>query len=93
MRKSVTILLMMLVMPLFGGCAVALIGGAAAGASSASSSISVRAETWRAGTRAEGRAVFEALLDRFATIESTEADPPWRGFTLRGLERLPVRVA
>lgn len=43
--------------------------------------------------RAEGRAVFEALLDRFDTIESTEADPPWRGFTLRGLERLPVRVA
>ena len=31
MRKSVTVLLMMLVMPLFGGCAVALIGGAAAG--------------------------------------------------------------
>jgi cytochrome P450 len=43
--------------------------------------------------RAEGRAVFAALLDRFATIEATEADPPWRGFTLRGLERLPVRVA
>ncbi len=43
--------------------------------------------------RAEGPAVFAALLDRFATIEPAEVDPPWRGFTLRGLERLPVRLA
>ena len=42
--------------------------------------------------RAEGKAVFEALLDRFSVIEPTEIDPPWHGFTLRGLERLPVRL-
>ena len=42
--------------------------------------------------RAEGRAVFAALLERFPRIELLEERPPTRGFTLRGLERLPVRL-
>lgn len=43
--------------------------------------------------RLEGQVVFRRLLDRFGTIELT-AEPSWRNtFILRGLERLPVRVA
>ena len=35
----------------------------------------------------------EQLLDRFSRWELQEPDPPWRNrMTLRGLDRLPVRL-
>ena len=46
--------------------------------------------------RAEGRVVFEHLLDRFAVIEPAWGDerPRFRdSVVLRGLESLPVRLA
>jgi len=44
--------------------------------------------------RLEGEIAFNALLERFPTIELTTDEPHWRpGFTLRGLLELPVRVA
>jgi cytochrome P450 len=43
--------------------------------------------------RAEGAAVFGALLDRFPTIEVLDDPPRWRqSLTLRGLEGLRVRL-
>jgi cytochrome P450 len=43
--------------------------------------------------RAEGAVAFGALLDRFDGIEVLDDPPRWRpGLTLRGLERLPVRL-
>ena len=43
--------------------------------------------------RAEGAATFDALLDRFSAIEVLDDPPQWRpGLTLRGLQRLPVRL-
>lgn len=43
--------------------------------------------------RAEGQEVFGALLSRFSSIELLDPDAHWRpGLTLRGLERLDVRV-
>lgn len=44
--------------------------------------------------RAEGEAVFGALLDRFGTIEVLDDPPRWRrSLTLRGLDELHVRLA
>lgn len=43
--------------------------------------------------RAEGRIVLRGMLDRFERIELLDTDPPRRtGFTLRGFDRLPIRV-
>ncbi len=43
--------------------------------------------------RAEGRVVLRGLVDRFSDIELLDDDPPRRtGFTLRGLDELPIRV-
>jgi cytochrome P450 len=43
--------------------------------------------------RAEGEAVFGALLDRFGTIEVLDDPPQWRrSLTLRGLDALNVRL-
>jgi cytochrome P450 len=44
--------------------------------------------------RMEGEIAFNALLQRFPTIELMTDRPQWRpGFTLRGLLELPLRVA
>ena len=44
--------------------------------------------------RLEGQVVLPRLLERFGTIELVDDEPRWRTtFVLRGLERLPVRVA
>jgi cytochrome P450 len=44
--------------------------------------------------RMEGVVAFGALLRRFGTIELLDDEPEWRAsFTLRGLNRLPIRVA
>jgi cytochrome P450 len=44
--------------------------------------------------RAEGEAVFGAMLDRFATIEVQDDPPKWRhSLTLRGLDELNVHLA
>ena len=44
--------------------------------------------------RLEGQVVFPRLLERFGTIELLDDEPAWRAtFVLRGLQRLPVRVA
>lgn len=43
--------------------------------------------------RAEGEIALSRLLQRFATIELRDDDPPWRpSFTLRGLLELPISV-
>jgi cytochrome P450 len=43
--------------------------------------------------RAEGAAVFDALLDRFGGIDVLDDPPRWRqSLTLRGLDGLPVRL-
>ena len=43
--------------------------------------------------RLEGQVVLERLLERFGRWELEEPDPPWRNrMTLRGLDRLPVRL-
>jgi cytochrome P450 len=42
----------------------------------------------------EGEIAFNALLARFRSIELEEGEPRWRpGFTLRGLQSLPLHVA
>ena len=44
--------------------------------------------------RLEGQVVFPRLLERFGTLELLDREPRWRAtFVLRGLERLPVRLA
>jgi cytochrome P450 len=44
--------------------------------------------------RVEGEIAFNAMLERFPTIDLGVAEPPWRpGFTLRGLLELPLRVS
>ena len=44
--------------------------------------------------RMEGEIAFNALLERFSTIELDVAEPPWRpGFTLRGLLELPLQLS
>ncbi len=44
--------------------------------------------------RMEGEIAFNALLARFGSIELTDDQPQWRpGFTLRGLQSFPLRVA
>ncbi len=44
--------------------------------------------------RLEGEIAFNALLARFDTIELSDEEPQWRpGFTLRGLQSFPLRVA
>ena len=44
--------------------------------------------------RLEGEIAFNALLERFGSIELAEDEPQWRpGFTLRGLQSFPLRVA
>ncbi len=44
--------------------------------------------------RLEGEIAFNALLARFGTIELSGEEPQWRpGFTLRGLQSFPLRVA
>jgi len=44
--------------------------------------------------RMEGEIVFNALLARFRSIELREEGPRWRpGFTLRGLQSFPLRLA
>jgi cytochrome P450 len=44
--------------------------------------------------RLEGEIAFNALLARFGSIELSGEEPQWRpGFTLRGLQSLPLRVA
>jgi cytochrome P450 len=44
--------------------------------------------------RLEGEIAFNALLARFDTIELLDEEPQWRpGFTLRGLQSFPLRVA
>jgi cytochrome P450 len=44
--------------------------------------------------RLEGEIAFNALLARFDSIELTGDEPLWRpGFTLRGLQSFPLRVA
>jgi cytochrome P450 len=43
--------------------------------------------------RMEGEIAFNALLARFRSIDLREAEPQWRpGFTLRGLQSLPLHV-
>ena len=43
--------------------------------------------------RLEGEVVLGRLLDRFATIELADDDPPWRdSMTMRGLASLPLRL-
>ena len=42
----------------------------------------------------EGEIAFNALLARFDSIELLDEEPQWRpGFTLRGLQSFPLRVA
>jgi cytochrome P450 len=44
--------------------------------------------------RMEGEIAFNALLERFPTMELAAAEPPWRpGFTLRGLLELPLHLS
>jgi cytochrome P450 len=44
--------------------------------------------------RLEGEIAFNALLSRFDSIELLDEEPQWRpGFTLRGLQSFPLRVA
>jgi cytochrome P450 len=44
--------------------------------------------------RMEGEIAFNAVLGRFRSIELREEEPQWRpGFTLRGLQTFPLRVA
>ena len=44
--------------------------------------------------RMEGEIAFNALLRRFRSIELRDREPQWRpGFTLRGLQSFPLRVA
>jgi cytochrome P450 len=44
--------------------------------------------------RLEGEIAFNALLARFESIELSDEPPQWRpGFTLRGLQAFPLRVA
>jgi cytochrome P450 len=44
--------------------------------------------------RMEGEIAFNALLDRFATLDLASDEPRWRpSFTLRGLLELPLRVS
>ena len=44
--------------------------------------------------RLEGEIAFNALLARFGSIELSGGEPQWRpGFTLRGLQSFPLRVA
>ncbi|HSZ35784.1 MAG TPA: cytochrome P450 [Acidimicrobiales bacterium] len=44
--------------------------------------------------RIEGEIAFNALLARFDSIELSDVAPAWRpGFTLRGLQSFPLRVA
>jgi cytochrome P450 len=44
--------------------------------------------------RLEGEIAFNALLARFDSIELLDEEPEWRpGFTLRGLQSFPLRVA
>jgi cytochrome P450 len=44
--------------------------------------------------RMEGEIAFNALLERFPTIDLGVAEPPWRpGFTLRGLLELPLQLS
>jgi cytochrome P450 len=44
--------------------------------------------------RLEGEIAFNALLARFDSIELLDEEPQWRpGFTLRGLQSFPLRVA
>jgi cytochrome P450 len=44
--------------------------------------------------RMEGEIAFNALLGRFRSIELCDDEPQWRpGFTLRGLQSFPLRVA
>ena len=44
--------------------------------------------------RLEGEIAFNALLERFDVIELSGEEPQWRpGFTLRGLQSFPLRVA
>jgi cytochrome P450 len=44
--------------------------------------------------RLEGEIAFNALLARFGSIEKSDEQPQWRpGFTLRGLQSFPLRLA
>jgi cytochrome P450 len=44
--------------------------------------------------RMEGEIAFNALLARFDRIELRDGEPTWRpGFTLRGLQEMPLRLA
>ena len=44
--------------------------------------------------RLEGEIAFNALLARFESIQFSDEEPQWRpGFTLRGLQSFPLRVA